>query len=584
MNSHPYHPSQLCAARQHAAFTQRLLSVGAAVLSLLAGLEHAGGTAAGEEPAVAAVTAATQEEEARDAAAGDAEPVQVFNFLADDEVAKWQPAHDVGPLTGTTRGLRIDITGSDPFILGPPRDYPPHQPLVVKLRVHCDAAGWGQLFYFTQQATEKNSVRFPIQRGLNQEVTVYLPPLGKNYRLRFDPPENAPQFFLERIECERRLQLTAPTWDAPPAPAPLDATLTLTSDHLTLIPTTAGEANDWVLQFRSRDVARHHNRLRYGYLSAHSRDAVVWFAAERSTSSRWRKVGATLESTWTTRDPDGATWQLTRSFTPDGNNAIDVQMKLSVDRPRDVVFSPLLMLLTHDTLPETIKWQSLLAGVEYLDAEPSSSTADVEGPGALRRVPYADKLTFPLMAVQRDSHYVSLMWRPSADVAPWFDSPDRIFGSGRDVLGLIAPGSTRAHRVDGEWLPLRPLSLNPQRPLTARATILAGEGRSVVSAVQQYVERQRWPELPTAISREQYVRQAAAGWLETGLHEDGLFRHAIGNGFPLQPAADAVWMTAWLEQQTTDRALREQLQVASRRGRERVAAGSEYHAAVGHLL
>jgi hypothetical protein len=576
--------------RRYPAPPLRLILTTVPLVLALVALDFAGWNSAGWNSAGSYFAGSCQarcawaEEPSTETTARPAEPLQTFHFLTDEEIARWQPAHDVGPLTGTTRGLQIAITGSDPFIIGPPRDYPPDQPLIVKLRVHCDAAGWGQLFYFTQHATEKNSVRFPIPRGVNQDVAVYLPPLGKNYRLRFDPPENAPQFFLERIECARRLQLTAPSWDAPQPPAPLDSSLTLTCDQLALIPTTAGEADDWILQFRSRDIARHHNRLRFGYLSAHSRDSVVWFAGERSATSRWRKVGTALESSWTARDPDGATWQLTRSFTPDGGNAIDVQIKLSVDRPREIVFSPLLMLLSHDQLPGTIKRQAILAGVEYLDAEPSSSTADVEGPGALRRVPYGDKLTFPLMALQRDRHYISVIWRPGADVAPWFDSPDRIFGSSRDVLGLIAPGATRAHRVDGEWLPVQPLGLNPQRPLTARATILAGDGRSVVPAVQQYVERQRWPDLPTAISRDQYVQQAAAGWLETGLHEDGLFRHAIGNGFPLQPAADAVWMTAWLARQTTDRALREQLQVASRRGLERVAAGSEYQAAVGHLL
>lgn len=511
-------------------------------------------------------------------------PIRNFNFLDDEEITHWTPAHDVGPLSGTTRGMRMEITGTDPFIIGPPRDYPPKTPLVVKLRVHSDAAGWGQLFYFTQHATEKNSVRFPIARGLNQEVVVYLPPLGNNYRLRFDPPENAPQFFLESMEFERRRQIAAPTWEPPIRPAAVDESLSIASEQLTLAATTAHDADDWVLQFRGRTIAQHHNQLKFGYQPTSSRESAVWFSRNQKPNTRWRKVGEALESVVTVIDPDGGTWTVTRQFTPAGENAIDVQMSLALNRPRDILFAPLLMLLSPEPSPAPGKRQSLLAGVEYLDAEPSSSQADLEGPAAVRRVPTADKLTFPLMAFQRDDYVVSVMWQPSADVAAWFDTPDRVLGSAGDVLGLVTPGATRGYRIDGEWLPVRPRTVEPGKALTARATIRVGPGRSVVPAVQYYVKQHGWPELPAAIARQTYARQAAAGWLETGLYEDGLFRHAMGNGFPLQPAADAVWMTRWLHQEVTDKQLRDLLRQAAERGLARVAPGSEYQAAIGHLL
>ena len=90
--------------------------------------------------------------------------------------------------------------------------------------------------------------------------------------------------------------------------------------------------------------------------------------------------------------------------------AIEVHTECLVDAPRDAVFLPLLLLLPGHGSFGPLKGQALFAGVEYLENEPSSSTADLTGPGANRRVPASAKVTFPLMAVQAHGHYVGLTW------------------------------------------------------------------------------------------------------------------------------------------------------------------------------
>ena len=51
----------------------------------------------------------------------------------------------------------------------------------------------------------------------------------------------------------------------------------------------------------------------------------------------------------------------------------------SVDAPRDVVFLPLLLLLPGHGSFGSLKGRVLFAGVEYLENEPSSLTADLTG-------------------------------------------------------------------------------------------------------------------------------------------------------------------------------------------------------------
>ena len=75
-------------------------------------------------------------------------------------------------------------------------------------------------------------------------------------------------------------------------------------------------------------------------------------------------------------------------------------------------------------------------GVEYLENEPSSSEAEIEGEQANRRIIDDFRLCYPMMALAQDGKYSALAWDRKDHPAPVFDSPDRIFNSGAQVLGL----------------------------------------------------------------------------------------------------------------------------------------------------
>jgi len=259
-----------------------------------------------------------------------------------------------------------------------------------------------------------------------------------------------------------------------------------------------------------------------------------------------------------------------------------VHTECSVDAPRDVVFPPLLLLLPGHGSFGALKGQALFAGVEYLDNEPSSSTADLTRPGANQRVPASAKITFPLMAVQAHGHYVGLIWDRAPELCALFDSPDRLFGTVGHVLGLLAPGAEGANRIDGELLPLEPLKLVASRPVKVSATIIGGEAASVVPAVMQYVGLKGLPQRPTILTLPEYIRLTASGSLDSPIRSGHRFRHAAGGSFGAYPAADAAWMMDELAVLCTDPVLADRLKTEAAAAAAEVPVKQRIHAAVGH--
>src|SRR5260370_41031406 len=89
----------------------------------------------------------------------------------------------------------------------------------------------------------------------------------------------------------------------------------------------------------------------------------------------------------------------------------------------------------------SVKGQVFLAGLEYLENEPSSSEADLIGPASKRQVPDNLKLTFPLIAIQYEARFLALACKMNPHFCALYDSPDRLFGSVWHVMALIYPGS-----------------------------------------------------------------------------------------------------------------------------------------------
>jgi hypothetical protein len=326
-------------------------------------------------------------------------------------------------------------------------------------------------------------------------------------------------------------------------------------------------------------VASSHTRPLLGYVV---QDQLRWLDLGKPARIQKRRGG--VETRLQARDADNATWMVSQSFKAGAHPGVmDLTVTVETDRDRDVAFLPLLLLVAH--AGSTNKGQSVLPGLEYLENEPSSSDADVIGPQSRRQVPANHKLTFPLMAIQSDQHYVGLVWEHEPRFSALFDSPDRILNTGGHVMGVLHPGSDGFNRHEGDLMPTRTEPLRAGRKLVLKAQIIGGQGNSVVPAIQQYVKVRGLPPVPpSGYSFNEYVTWTAGGWLDSDIREGYRFRHAIfGDLFRAQPAADAAMYLQWLAGHAKSPALHQRLAEVSRQALAEVLPGQMERHLIGHV-
>ncbi len=519
-------------------------------------------------------------------------PLAAWDFTqnANGGAQGWAATHDVAsPLRANGAGLVITRTGPDPYLIGPARDLPPGQSLWLRVRLKSDQSGMAQVFYFDKGATEARSIKFPVQAGAAwQNVRVPLPPLGPGFRLRLDPPgRDAGTVTLASLSLSPRVLLTGPV-GAWPGPAPLepgDGSLSVTSGDLRLVH-SAKQWNGFALTVAGENMAVGHTRPLVGYLR---KGRVRWLpVAERARVDVTREAATgALIARAAFRDDDGADWEMRQQFAPSAGGTIAVETRVSVSRPRSVVYLPLLVVLPGggNNGFGTAKNQALLAGVEYLDApDVSSSEADVIGPGARRQVTDTLNVTFPLMAVQSKNRYVGLIWEKQKNVSALFDSPDRIFKSGGHALGLLFPGANGPEdRAPGSLLPYDGTTITPSAPLVVRAILIGGKGDSVVPAVRQYVALRGLPPVPK-IEKNDALALLASGWLDSHVRQPSdVFRHAYPGNFDAHPAGDAAVFQDWLAAKTTDAATARRLTQTARTTLAAVPPAERNASGVSHI-
>ncbi len=518
------------------------------------------------------------------ACGSQAQPLPEFDFTQPGVVGEWHATHDVAALAESPEGMVISITGGDPYITGPARDYPAGQPLWLQVRLKADQSGTGQIFYFANGASEENSVRFPVPAGRWHEVRLPLPPLGPGYRLRLDPPGIEGRCVVAALSFAPRVLYQAPRWPKPQAPTLGRGALRLSARDLELRhqPDRLGA---FALTVKGTRMAVGWSRPQIGYLEQ-ARPRWLDLRAARATV---RQSAGAIVAQASIRDGDGATWRITQRFSPARlPGALDVETRVEVDRQRSVLFLPMVVLFPGVGSFGAKREQGVFAGLEYLDApDTSSSEADIIGPGSKRQVPDSLKITFPLMAMQAQGRYVGLTWEMDEQFSALYDTPDRLFGSGGHVMGILYPGSDGTNREEGQLLPYDGGEMTPGQPITLRATILGGEGESIVPAVQQYVAlRGLLPVPPTGLDKQAYVRLAGGGWIDSQIREGDHYRHAFWPGitsFPPGPAADAPLFMEWLAQQSVDATLAERLRRAATEARSQVTPRDYDAAGVSHV-
>ncbi|MBI1839684.1 MAG: hypothetical protein HYR88_02390 [Verrucomicrobia bacterium] len=506
-------------------------------------------------------------------------PLPDFDFTTFPDVAEWGNPHDLSVLPSGTNGLTLQITGPDPYLFGPPRDYPLGQNLWMNMRLRSDQSGGAQLFFFTTAPSEEQSVHFTAPGGKWSDIRVPLPALGPGVRLRLDPPGSGGTCVVARAWFELRPSIPEPSWQKPIAPDFTGKSASVVSGPLRMRHSDASWGA-FEIQVNDTRFAIGQSRSLLGYFSgATPRWMLLNNAAALSQGD------GSVDVTCVATDPDGGVWTLAQHWasgpTP---GVLQVETRIRSSADRSVIFLPALNLFSGVGAFGGNKTQALMAGLEYLENEPSSSEADVIGPGARRQVPDQLKLTMPLMALAANDRYLGLSWEPQLDLAPLHDTPDRIFGSGGSVMGLILPGSDISARADGSVLPYGGLTLRSNTDFVVKAQVFGGSGATVIPAVRQYVETRGLPPLPSSgYTAQAYYRLAAGGWLDSQIRDGAQFRHAVGANFGSQPVADAPLFMDWLSRKTDSPSLSNRLAALSRDALSLVNPSDYNAAAIGHV-
>jgi hypothetical protein len=520
------------------------------------------------------------------AGAGRAQSLPYFDFSQEEAVREWQPTHDVASLRHTPEGMVIAINGSDPYIHGPARDFPAGQMLWMRVRLKSDQAGSAQVFYFnaSRGTNEQDSVRFDVPAGVWHEAKVPVPAFGPGQRLRFDPPGTKGVCILASLRFEPRSLLKEPEWTKPVAPAIGAGAMTLTSGALRLVH-SASELGGFELWVDKQRMGFGHTRPMLGYLM---NGEPRWMEIPTQAQvARTPDNGVQVRVSFV--DRDGGEWVITQRFKRAAvAGALDIETQVTVGQERRVVYLPMLMALAGAGAFGESKKQAVFAGLEYLDKnEPSSSEADIIGPGSKRQVPDTLKICFPLMAVQHNGSYIGLIWEMTPAFSAVFDSPDRLFRSGGHLMGVIFPHSDGSNRVEGSLLPYDGEAVAAGKPLILRATLIGGKGQSVVPAVQQYVALRGLPPVPeTGMDVHAYAAWVGGGWLDSKIREGDLFRHAYWPGvtsFGPAPAADAATYMDWAAIHTRDAEQARRLREQARRALARVEPGNWNGSGVSHV-
>jgi hypothetical protein len=517
---------------------------------------------------------------ARVTMAQESASLPVFDFRESETVSRWRAAHDVERMTATADGMEVVASGDDPFLVGPAVDLPVGAPLAVEIKVRSERGGTVEVFYFADHAAAGKSVTARVPAGAWETVRLPLPPMGPRMTLRIDPPATkGGKATIASVALRRRMVVALPRWPRPPVAPAAEPRFIVRSGRVSLAHGGAPGGVEVRVENQLMAVGLARSLIGTGH-----EGQVRWTPLPGRADVRMES-GAIVETS-SFADADGATWRVERRYRAGPvDGSINVDVTLSVDRDRELVFFPALVLFPGAASFGAGKSQALFCGLEYLGPNDASrSEADVIGPASRRLVPDSLKVTAPLMAVCAGGRYVGLRWETRPHVAALFDSPDRTFGSGGHALGLILPGSDGRTRIDGELLPEMPFPVRAGEPLSARATILGDQGASVVPAVRQYLEIGGLPEVPrTGMDAQGYYRFAAGGWLDSKIRQGALVRHAVWPGFGAQHAADAaVWMK-WLAAQSGDAALATRLDKVAKDVAGAVPPEQYDSAAVGHV-
>ena len=466
----------------------------------------------------------------------------------------WHAAHHIKDVAVSAAGTAFTVTDNDPWFLGPKISIPaaPAGATKVRFTITCEPTTCGgawEVYHDLDGKGYAERKKFALRACGPEPYTrfsVDLPVKGFSSVsgcLRIDPPAlSGGRFTIKSFTAE----IIKPDWSYRPAPPP---TLTLPADALVL----AGDG--WRLR---HDPARmgafrfeSHGKTVEGCVG----EACVVAASRRVKDNApylidWKTVKPTVTRTKdgftmraATRDAEGRKWRLSRSFTKvEKGRALAIKTEYSCDKTQ--AFHVPYLTLFAERSSNGHKHQAMLAGLEYLDDEPSSNTKEIRMPESNRLIPALHRICAPFAALTDEKAWLAAEWEMplKREYAVVFDTPDRQFKSGGHLLAFWFPAVGDA-RSESE------LDLYGSEPYSggSQTVILhAGDGATVADALAALVRPEKLPPRDK-IEEVATLTLLSHGWLDSNLRDGTQVRHAIG--FALNQASDAPALMRWLAAQ-----------------------------------
>ena len=494
----------------------------------------------------------------------------------------WTGNSRIENLSSSPEGLLVKSTGQDPWIEGPVIDLPVEKMIRLKIRMKSSADASAEVFY-GRTFRAGHSVRFTTRNdGRWHDYSVVIrEKLGGGTRFRLDPCTGPGQITVAFIKVEAIGEIAIPSLEQPKKPERIISRGTSVESGSLEFEQYGDKWGNYVVKVNGSEMAAGYECELIGAVFGESPE---WLNLKDAKVTLESKTAGEFISKAVIKDSRGAEWEIQRSIRPaKQQGTLIIETQLRVNKDRDVVHIPWLTIFPGLGTFGERKYQGLFAGVEYLCDEPSSSTADIETPEHIRRIPEPVKITFPLMAVAHKGNYIGVIWEPSEMVAATFDSPDRIYNSGAHIMALSGPAVGEL-RFENGFCAHTPLGLEANKRLKVSILIIGGEGKTVIPAVKQYVALKGLPAVPKLEEGfEAAVNLLAHGWLDSQINHDGLFRHAVwGDNFPPAQAADAAAFIDWLNNHCNDKTLCERLDGAKYQTLRKISSGQPFSSSVGH--
>ena len=476
-----------------------------------------------------------------------AQSVVIGDFAKAD--GGWRAGNHMKDVAVSASGTSFTVTDIDPWLLGPKVSIPAAAPGATKVRftITCeptmclgaweiyydlDGKGYGEVKRFTLRACGPA----PCTRFVGDVPVKDFTAVDGTFRI--DPPSAIDgRFTVKSLTAE----IIKPLWSLRPATPPA---LVLPEDAVRL------EGDGWSLAHDPARMGAFRFESHGKKVEGNPGDACVALGkGDKPFSIDWSAVKPAVKRTENgftmtakINDALGRRWRMTRTFArAEDGRALAITTRFACNQAKVLHIPYLTLFAERDSNGR--KRQAMLAGLEYLEDEPSSNTKDIWMPEANRLIPSVHRITAPFAALTGGKSYLAAKWDmpQNREYAVVFDTPDRQFMSGGHLLAFWFPAV-------GDARPESELDIYRAEAYSggSQTVILrAGKGATVADALAALVSPEKLPPRDK-FDENGTLELLSRGWLDSRIREGTKVRHAAHPGFKLQQASDAPALMLWL--------------------------------------